>query len=925
MPSQLARVVYLSPVASHNGDGSTYSPYNNLSDAIAKIKTYKGGTIAIYDGTLNFAAEDYVIDGTLSPTTSAAITIQAFNSGKVIFTNFSSIAVVNCALKFQGINFEPRGFSSAAIYLHETNNVSFVSCSFDVFNSHASYFPSSLISIREAQGILIDNCRFDLNGLAADSTLDTVIELDAGGELTFQYNYVVNIPQRITFIQQTNSATNLLCYKNNFNGRITGTDNTHAVIHLRAALDSSPLSSTVIRDNIFKDLDQAILVWSNQGYQFNSLSMDTDRILVVSNLFRNCFAAFSASTASKVYFYLNTVHGCRVSVGVDTGADAQVINSIFTSSSVKTLAGTGNIEASYSDFFGNIDNDNIFSSENIVKGAFIRFIDPFYTSTDLDNFELDQSSDLLQAGIDNGLPFTPAHPNMGNTITKKVLKLTEEQPILIDQKAQDLRALPAASIDTAVYMTERIKEQIPEISLDPGNAVSDLLLKPSGVMIEGLQRRIDDLSNIMTLQNARTMADGDLNRLLANYFVYRKKGGTSKGTVRLYLYAPVSITVPAVTYFYTADDKEYKTLIEFSYTPHEVLQNVTPEGYYYVDVAVESSVMSPDVNINSGEIVKTSYNQDLNRLVKITNPFPISGGYAAESNMDYLSRARRSISSRGLSNLSSIEALLLDSFPEIKGIDVVGFGDPEMRRNIHPITGEFQGNMADVYVSAQHLFEANTEFQVPPLGQYQAVDINTANIPVTPVLYVKSLEIINGPGGDVIQTLYPSDAIVYCQNPELRFSGLEVLRAEFLTPDFANAFVRMNYVGVTLVKRVNGFLMHPMNRPVCYSLMAKHYTPVLLDLDITHSSSVSNDDIQKFVEAYISVHPAGMPFDVSTLLSAFQQFGIYNINLPVYVTGRYYNRENTIFIVRNGTTKMPCARLEKYLPGTINVRYIRKG
>jgi len=122
----------------------------------------------------------------------------------------------------------------------------------------------------------------------------------------------------------------------------------------------------------------------------------------------------------------------------------------------------------------------------------------------------------------------------------------------------------------------------------------------------------------------------------------------------------------------------------------EMLLNVSGTNYYF-DFNVIASEPGIAYNIGPNEIISIA---NITSAARVTNLRRFRKGEDEETAEEYVGRLEATLGEKSMVAIRGIAAKLLEGFPEINRLNVIGNGDPEMRRDI--ITG---GGLGDVIAS----------------------------------------------------------------------------------------------------------------------------------------------------------------------------------------------------------------------------------
>jgi len=232
------------------------------------------------------------------------------------------------------------------------------------------------------------------------------------------------------------------------------------------------------------------------------------------------------------------------------------------------------------------------------------------------------------------------------------------------------------------FLITKIQEHFPTFDLRQGTAFRDMVIKPTSIFVQPYRDQANVIKRNMSLENHELMIDEEMDSLVANIFVSRRGGGKSTGTVRMYLTEAVSITVTTDTEFQTSDGKSFNPIETKTFLAEEIALNA--DGiYFYADITVESTEEGEDNNIDANSIVFMSGGPD--NIFKVDNPASFASGVDVEDNAQLKQRAEYSITVRDLVIKKSIQAVLLENFEALREVVPIGYGDPEMQRDVIPV------------------------------------------------------------------------------------------------------------------------------------------------------------------------------------------------------------------------------------------------
>lgn len=250
------------------------------------------------------------------------------------------------------------------------------------------------------------------------------------------------------------------------------------------------------------------------------------------------------------------------------------------------------------------------------------------------------------------------------------------------------------TVDLAVFVRDRLRQAFPEMATDEGDALTDLLIKPSVLIMDPIVREIFRIRNGQSFKDPSVLTTEEAEALGSNIFSERDTGDFSRGVGRIYFSTPRKLDVSPVNFFTS------KTGLRFfpdgiqSITLEEMLLNVDGSLYYFdINVIAENPGVQYDISAN--ELVTVA---NIESAVRVTNTRRFRDGSPAETAVEYVDRTRQAVTERSLVTQRGIGAQLPATFPEVTRLAVVGFNDPEMQRDV--IRG---GGYGDVLESGNNL------------------------------------------------------------------------------------------------------------------------------------------------------------------------------------------------------------------------------
>ena len=239
---------------------------------------------------------------------------------------------------------------------------------------------------------------------------------------------------------------------------------------------------------------------------------------------------------------------------------------------------------------------------------------------------------------------------------------------------------------TIEFLVAKLEEAFPDVQVSAGDALYDLLVSGCAVFFEAYRQELNRIANAQSVANLDTISDADVDALAANWLVSRDLGSYATCRARLVFPTPTSVRVDSNNLLYTASGLVFRPDGTYVVSAGGMRDNELTDGSYYLDITVISSEPGAQYNIGVGAIVGIT---GVLSVASASNITPASGGRDRESN-DVMVRTRlpQAVSERSLVTARGIRARLVSSFPDLLGVTVIGFGDPEMTRDLAVAEGD---------------------------------------------------------------------------------------------------------------------------------------------------------------------------------------------------------------------------------------------
>jgi len=241
------------------------------------------------------------------------------------------------------------------------------------------------------------------------------------------------------------------------------------------------------------------------------------------------------------------------------------------------------------------------------------------------------------------------------------------------------------------FILNRLATAFPDMVLQDGEPLDDLLVKPLQILLEPFRRQIQQVSVNQSLADPGNLNEREADNLCANYFGKRRAGGTSVGIARLYFTAPQGATVTPNNAVYDGSGHRFFPVENQAISSSNMLFN-SEDNLFYFDIIVRAEQEGLDYNIEPNSLTGI---EELPSVVKVKNRYKFEEGADKENTAAYITRVSNSLTEKSLVTFRGINARLLEVFENIRLVQAIGYGDPEMNRDI--VTGESARPLPFVY------------------------------------------------------------------------------------------------------------------------------------------------------------------------------------------------------------------------------------
>ena len=246
------------------------------------------------------------------------------------------------------------------------------------------------------------------------------------------------------------------------------------------------------------------------------------------------------------------------------------------------------------------------------------------------------------------------------------------------------------TVDLATFLADRMQQAYPDLANQEEDAVTDILIKPATLLWDAIVREIIRVRQNLSLADPSILTTDEADSLGANFFATRKRGQYAKVPGRIFFTQPQRADVSPANFFTSRGGLHFFPTEKQTIRTEEMILNLSSDGLYYFDVNLIAEAPGTEFNIGPGELISVA---NIPSAIRVTNIRKAQFGDTSETAQDFIERAQQETGEKSLVTLRGIAAKVVNGFPEVDRLNVVGFNDPEMQRDV--ITG---GGLGDILV-----------------------------------------------------------------------------------------------------------------------------------------------------------------------------------------------------------------------------------
>ena len=291
--------------------------------------------------------------------------------------------------------------------------------------------------------------------------------------------------------------------------------------------------------------------------------------------------------------------------------------------------------------------------------------------------------------------------------------------------------------DLETFLVERLQVEIPGIDVSRNSGMRDLVVRAAVAILAPFRREINGIQTSQSLNNYETMTVAEVNALLGNYFTEIAVGSLASGSVRLYFGSPRSVVVTPLTRFYTGSGLNF--FPQTTQSVNSAQMSFNQDGnLFFADFQVQAESPGTAYNLEAGDLTNITGLVGATRIVNLAG---FKSGIDEETKAEAIGRTQNSITIRNLITKRGAQFVLPEAFPQTNTLQVIGFGDVEMRRdtisglaNISDIPGGIAGKVDPGLGGPEVHIGGKTDIyvyqQVPDIDDLTIEDVTSKGIRV---------------------------------------------------------------------------------------------------------------------------------------------------------------------------------------------------
>jgi hypothetical protein len=322
------------------------------------------------------------------------------------------------------------------------------------------------------------------------------------------------------------------------------------------------------------------------------------------------------------------------------------------------------------------------------------------------------------------------------------------------------------STDAENILEQFLTDQLPDVDFSKGGALRDFAIVALGKIFAYLRSERDTIRARQSLLLLGKLVGSDIDdavdEILSNWFIFRKAGRYASGNAVVYFSQATDIEIPITAKFYKTAGLVFvpDAVDSLLYSVDDMLPVISSEGVtvaYTIEVPLKAIRTGIEYNIDKGSF--TDYTRFNPYITRVENTSKFSGGGGVESTPEMLERSETAVTVRDLNSARSIDATLKDNFSEVEDVIVIGYGEPEMIRDLvlegATNTRIHAGGYVDAYLrtpileARTHIGSVGGEFTDPREGYYAFRDPSIVNV-ASGIIPATDFDFYNVQPGDIM-------------------------------------------------------------------------------------------------------------------------------------------------------------------------------
>lgn len=277
------------------------------------------------------------------------------------------------------------------------------------------------------------------------------------------------------------------------------------------------------------------------------------------------------------------------------------------------------------------------------------------------------------------------------------------------------------TVDLITFLDARLKQAFPELATRSGDGVVDLLMKPAALLMDPLVRETTRVKRNLSFKDPDSLTLEEAESLGANLFAERATGQYATGPARIFFSQPQNASVTAANYATSRGGLRFFPTSVQAIRVEEMALNQASDGSYYFDVNLRAEEPGEQYNIGINELVSIA---NVPAVVRVTNLRRFRYGEPEDSAPEFVEKAKTQLTEQSLVTLRGVAAKLTKSFPELRRLNVVGYADPEMQRDV--ITGGGLGEVLEAGIGGMAVDDGENQAGTRRFAIDDAIDVGVS-------------------------------------------------------------------------------------------------------------------------------------------------------------------------------------------------------